>query len=86
MIAVLLLGAMNCAMAIEPVTLQPQGPVVSDLLVSVQGHLTDQQSRVVLTPGTKLYNRWAAQVDSVAVYLKKLQEARIPVLWRPYHE
>ena len=70
----------------EPVTFQPQGPVVSDSLASVQGQLTDEQFREVLTPGTKLYNRWATQVDSVAVYLKKLQEARVPVLWRPYHE
>jgi hypothetical protein len=26
------------------------------------------------------------QVDSVAKYLKKLEEAHVPVLWRPYHE
>jgi hypothetical protein len=25
-------------------------------------------------------------VDSIAVYLKKLQDAHVPVLWRPYHE
>ncbi len=70
----------------EPVTFQPQGPVAPDSLASVQGQLLDEQFEEVLTPGTRLYNRWAAQVDSVAVYLKKLQEANVPVLWRPYHE
>ncbi len=57
-----------------------------DSLASVQGQLLDEQFKEVLTPGTRLYNRWAAQVDSVAVYLKKLQDANVPVLWRPYHE
>jgi mannan endo-1,4-beta-mannosidase len=70
----------------EPVTFQPQGKVSPDSLASVQGKLPDEQFRDVLTPGTRLYKRWAAQVDSVAVYLKKLQDARVPVLWRPYHE
>jgi mannan endo-1,4-beta-mannosidase len=70
----------------EPVTFQPRGPVAPDSLASVQGKLLDEQFKELLTPGTRLYNRWAAQVDSVALYLKKLQEARVPVLWRPYHE
>lgn len=70
----------------EPVTFQPQGKVNPDSLASVQGQLTDKQFKEVLTPGTKLFDRWAVQVDSVAVYLKKLQDANVPVLWRPYHE
>jgi mannan endo-1,4-beta-mannosidase len=70
----------------EPVTFQPRGPVPPDSLASVQGQLLDEQLKEVLTKGTRLYNRWAAQVDSVAVYLKKLQDANVPVLWRPYHE
>lgn len=36
--------------------------------------------------GTALNLAWKKQVDRVAHYLKQLQEARIPVLWRPYHE
>jgi hypothetical protein len=40
----------------------------------------------VLTPGTELNKRWTAQVDAIAFYLKELQDARVPVLWRPYHE
>ena len=70
----------------EPVTFQPPGPVAPDSLASVQGRLLDKQYIELLTPGTRLHNRWAAQVDSVAFYLKKLEEARVPVLWRPYHE
>lgn len=70
----------------EPVTFQPQGPRAPDSLASVQGKLLDEQFKELLTPGTRLYKHWAAQVDSVAVYLKKLQDAHVPVLWRPYHE
>lgn len=70
----------------EPVTFQPRGPFPPDLLASVQGQLLDEQFKDVLTPGTRLYKRWEAQVDSVAFYLKQLQEAGVPILWRPYHE
>jgi mannan endo-1,4-beta-mannosidase len=70
----------------EPVTFQPQGRVSPDSLASVQGRLTDEQFREILTPGTMLYKRWAQQVDSVAGYLKQLSDASVPVLWRPYHE
>ncbi|MFC1569269.1 glycosyl hydrolase [bacterium] len=71
----------------EPVTFRPvDGVGSSDSLASVQGQLLDRQFQDVLTPGTKLYNRWCAQVDSVANYLKKLQKAKVPILWRPYHE
>ena len=53
---------------------------------SVQGHLTDFEWRELLTPGTPLYNRWCAQVDVIAGYLRELREAHVPVLFRPYHE
>lgn len=52
----------------------------------VQGKLTNDEWAALTTPGTELNARWLAQVDVVAGYLKRLQEARIPVLWRPYHE
>ena len=39
-----------------------------------------------LTEGTDLYNGMIAQMDRVAEELKKLQEANVPVLWRPFHE
>ncbi|MGO8758637.1 MAG: glycosyl hydrolase [Terracidiphilus sp.] len=53
---------------------------------SVQGHLTDWEWRQLLTPGTDLYNRWCRQVDRIAGYLMELQDAGVPVLFRPYHE
>jgi len=71
----------------EPVTFQPlpgADPVAP--LKSVQGRLTDKQFRDILTPGTDLYKQWVKQVDEIASYLKQLQAAKVPVLWRPYHE
>lgn len=53
---------------------------------SVQGVLSPEQWTELLTPGTALNNRWRAQVDNMAVYLKQLRDANVPVLWRPYHE
>src|SRR6202034_947165 len=53
---------------------------------SVQGHLTDYEWNELLTPGTSLYNRWIEQVDVIAGYLRQLQDAGVPVLFRPYHE
>jgi mannan endo-1,4-beta-mannosidase len=71
---------------VEPVTFRPVVSSRPDSLISVQGQLLDDQFKDLLTPGTILYQNWCTQVDSVAFYLKKLQEAQIPVLWRPYHE
>jgi mannan endo-1,4-beta-mannosidase len=53
---------------------------------SVHGTLTDFEWNELLTPETDLYKRWCVQVDQVAAYLKQLQDAKIPVLWRPYPE
>jgi mannan endo-1,4-beta-mannosidase len=52
----------------------------------VMSKLTNQQFDDVITPGTGLYQRWCAQVDVVAGYLEELQAARVPILFRPYHE
>ena len=53
---------------------------------SVQGKLTSAQWTELTTPGTALNEKWVAQIDVIAGYLKQLQEAHVPVLWRPYHE
>jgi beta-mannanase len=37
-------------------------------------------------PGTPEYNFVIRDIDSIAFQLKKLQQAGIPVLWRPLHE
>jgi mannan endo-1,4-beta-mannosidase len=70
----------------EPVTFRPLPGADPHKLASVQGRLTDEQFKEVLTPGTALYQHWCAQVDAIAVFLRQLQDARVPVLWRPYHE
>ena len=70
----------------EPITFRQLPNSDPKALSSVQGKLLDEQFRDVLTPGTALYNHWCAQVDAVAVFLKQLQDAHVPVLWRPYHE
>lgn len=53
---------------------------------SVTGNVTEAEMTDIVTPGTALYELWAAQMDEVAGYLQQLKEADIPVLWRPYHE
>ena len=53
---------------------------------SIQGKLTDEQWQQLLTPGSPLNERWKSQVDVIAFFLKQLRDARVPVLWRPYHE
>jgi len=53
---------------------------------SIQGKLTDAEWTELTTPGTPLNQRWLAQIDKIAGYLQQLQDAHVPVLWRPYHE
>jgi len=53
---------------------------------SIQSKLTDDQWDELLTPGSPLNRRWQAQVDVIAGFLAQLRDARVPVLWRPYHE
>ncbi|HEY9139852.1 MAG TPA: glycosyl hydrolase [Bryobacteraceae bacterium] len=53
---------------------------------SVQARLSDDQWEELITPDTPLHKRWEKYMDTAAVYLKQLQDAHIPVLWRPMHE
>jgi mannan endo-1,4-beta-mannosidase len=53
---------------------------------SIQGKVTDEQWRDLVTPGTEVHERWKSQVDVIAWHLAQLRDARVPVLWRPYHE
>jgi mannan endo-1,4-beta-mannosidase len=71
--------------AVRPAEDEPVLPVVG-WRGSVQAKLTNDQWAALTTPGTDLNRRWLAQLDVVAGYLKRLQDAKIPVLWRPYHE
>ncbi|MDR3691762.1 MAG: glycosyl hydrolase [Fimbriimonas sp.] len=53
---------------------------------NIIGSLTDDEWVELVTPGTPLHHRWIEQTDVIASLLLKLKEAKIPVLWRPYHE
>ncbi len=70
----------------EPITFQPLPGYDSTALASVQGKLLDSQFEDIFKKGTSIYKKWVAQVDEIARYLKQLQDAHVPVLWRPYHE
>ncbi len=73
----------------EPVSFRGQrgggGGIVTNLN-SVQGQLTEAQYKDLLTPGTALHEHWCAQVDAIVPCLKALQDAHVPLLWRPLHE
>jgi len=53
---------------------------------SVKGMVTDAQWKQIVTPGTENQKQWLDKIDARAEVLKKLRDANIPVLWRPYHE
>ena len=53
---------------------------------SIQGDLTEEEWHDLITPGTVINERWKSQVDVIAFFLKQLSNAKVPVLWRPYHE
>jgi mannan endo-1,4-beta-mannosidase len=53
---------------------------------SVQARLTDDQWLELITSDSPLHRRWEKYMDTAAAWLKQLQDAHIPVLWRPMHE
>jgi len=53
---------------------------------AAKSHLTDFEWNELLTPGSDLNKLWAAQVDTAAESLRKLQDAHLPVLFVPYSD
>jgi mannan endo-1,4-beta-mannosidase len=53
---------------------------------SVQARLTDDQWLELITSDSPLHQRWEKYMDTAAAFLKQLQDAHVPVLWRPMHE
>ena len=47
---------------------------------------SDEEWEELCTDGSALNLAWKKEMDSVIPYLAQLQEAGVPVLWRPYHE
>ena len=52
----------------------------------MQARLTDDQWLELITSDSPLHQRWEKYMDTAAGYLKQLQDAHIPVMWRPMHE
>lgn len=50
------------------------------------GVISGETFAEIVTEGTRLHEEWLADIDEAAHYLKILRDARVPVLWRPYHE
>jgi mannan endo-1,4-beta-mannosidase len=50
------------------------------------GGISKQAFQEIVTPGTEMNKKWLEDIDEVAGYLKQLRDAKVPVLWRPYHE
>ncbi|MBY3622793.1 glycosyl hydrolase [Acinetobacter sp. CUI P1] len=53
---------------------------------NVKRSLSQSEFDKYVTPGTTQYSSLIAELDKVAVSLKSLRDAKVPVLWRPYHE
>ncbi len=47
---------------------------------------SDEEWDELCTEGTALNSAWKREMDTVIPYLAQLQDAGVPVLWRPYHE
>jgi mannan endo-1,4-beta-mannosidase len=75
--------------AIITMTYHQANPVIGEPCLfegGVISKLTDRQWKDLVTEGTKIHNAWQKQMDIAAEILKKVQNAHIPVLFRPYHE
>lgn len=53
---------------------------------NVQKKMSQADFDKYVTPGTTEYGKLLKDLDEAAVYLGKLKDAGVPVLWRPYHE
>ncbi len=51
-----------------------------------QGKFTTEQWSELMDEKSDMHRMWLEQVDSIAQYLKVLQDNTVPVLWRPFHE
>jgi mannan endo-1,4-beta-mannosidase len=75
--------------AIITMTYHQANPVIGEPCLfegGVISKLSDQEWKDLITAGTKIYVAWQKQMNIVAEILKKVQDAHIPVLFRPYHE
>jgi chitodextrinase len=52
----------------------------------VQRPTTQEEFDQILTPGDPKFNWLIAEMDAIAVHFKKLYDAKVPILFRPWHE
>ncbi len=52
----------------------------------VKRQTTQSEFDNIISQGTPLYNLWQADVDQIAGYMQDLENAGVPVIFRPYHE
>ena len=52
----------------------------------VKRQTTQSEFDDIISQGTPLYNLWQADVDQIAGYMQDLENAGVPVIFRPYHE
>jgi mannan endo-1,4-beta-mannosidase len=52
----------------------------------VKTTVSNAQFQQIVTGGTTLNNTWRSRMAAVVPYLRQLQDAGVPVLWRPFHE
>ncbi|GAA2374316.1 hypothetical protein Cme02nite_03400 [Catellatospora methionotrophica] len=52
----------------------------------ILGSLSDSQWTQLVTNGSSLNNAWKNRLAEAVPYLRQLQNAGVPVLWRPIHE
>jgi len=70
----------------EPGPAGPNGRPSPAWRGSVQARLSDEQWLELITSDSPLHRRWERYMDTAAGFLKQLQDAGVPVLWRPMHE
>lgn len=61
-------------------------PLAASFSTSTKGRVTDEQWNNIITPGTTEHQQLLDKIDGLAPWLQQLEDANIPVLWRPYHE
>jgi mannan endo-1,4-beta-mannosidase len=52
----------------------------------LNAQLDDDQWKEITTDGTPLNQEWKKRMDDIAVYLQFLEDKKVEVLFRPYHE
>lgn len=62
------------------------GPTCSWNEAGILGSLSDAQWNELMVNGSNLNNRWKSRLNEAVPYLRQLQNAGVPVLWRPIHE